>query len=102
LVEPAYAGPQAGDRDRAAPLIILRYMAEGPYEAEGPPSDEAWLRLGAAPGLCGACAHAKLNQTRRGTAYLRCTRAEWDAALVRYPRLPVTECAGFERRPDQD
>ena len=68
--------------------------------AEGS-SDEAWLRLGVAPGLCRACEHAKLNQTRRGTAYLRCTRAEWDAALVRYPRLPVTECTGFERRSDK-
>ncbi|HXC85073.1 MAG TPA: hypothetical protein VNV62_24775 [Trebonia sp.] len=64
------------------------------------PSDEAWLRLGVAPGLCEACGYAKLNQTRRGTAYLRCTRAEWDKALVRYPRLPVMECAGFEHRPD--
>lgn len=70
------------------------------YMAERPP-DEAWPGLGAAPGLCGACVHAKLNQTRRGTAYLRCTRAEWDTALVRYPRLPVTECAGFERRSDK-
>jgi len=62
------------------------------------PPDAAWLRLGAEPGLCGSCGHAKLNETRRGTAYLRCTRAVWDAALPRYPRLPVTQCAGFERR----
>lgn len=54
--------------------------------------------LGAEPGLCAACRHAKLNQTRRGTAYLRCTRAEWDDRLPRYPRLPVTTCAGFEAR----
>ena len=59
------------------------------------PSDAAWPDLGAEPGLCRTCGHAKLNQTRRGTAYLRCTRAEWDPALTRYPRLPVTECAGF-------
>jgi len=58
-------------------------------------SDAAWAVLGALPGLCRTCGHAKLNQTRRGTAYLRCTRAEWDPALTRYPRLPVTECAGF-------
>jgi len=61
-------------------------------------SDAAWLKLGAEPGLCRVCQHARLNQTRRGTAYLRCARAAWDAALVRYPRLPVTQCAGFERR----
>jgi len=63
-----------------------------------PPHDAAWLKLGAAPGLCGSCMHAKLNQTRRDTVYLRYTRAAWDAALDRYPRLPVTQCEGFERR----
>jgi len=61
-------------------------------------SEDDWLGLGAEPGLCAACRHAKLNETRRGTVYLRCTRAEWDATLPRYPRLPVTRCAGFERR----
>ncbi len=52
--------------------------------------------LGAGPGLCGGCLHAKLNVTRRGPAYLRCLRASWDARLVRYPRLPVRSCPGFE------
>jgi propionyl-CoA synthetase len=56
----------------------------------------AWLKLGAQPGLCADCRHAKLNETRRGTAYLRCTRAAWDARLPRYPRLPVTQCVGFD------
>jgi hypothetical protein len=59
-------------------------------------ASSAWLNLGAEPGLCAACLHAKVAQTRRGTAYLRCTRAAWDDRLPRYPRLPVTECAGFE------
>jgi len=58
----------------------------------------AWARLGAEPGLCRDCQHAKLNETRRGTAYLRCGRSAWDDRLVRYPRLPVIECAGFEAR----
>lgn len=62
------------------------------------PSDSAWLKLGAKPGLCRACQHAKLNETRRGTAYLRCTRAMWDPEFSRYPNLPVTSCAGFEQR----
>jgi hypothetical protein len=70
---------------------ILRLMPDRPPDA-------AWLKLGAEPGLCGACRHAKLNETRRGTAYLRCTRAAWDIALSRYPRLPVTQCGGFEQR----
>ena len=58
--------------------------------------DSARRKLGAAPGLCGTCVHAKLNETHRGTAYLRCTRAAWDPRLPRYPRLPVLECEGFE------
>lgn len=70
---------------------ILRSMPDRPPDA-------AWRKLGAEPGLCGACRYPKLNETRRGTAYLRCLRAAWDASLPRYPRLPVTQCAGFERR----
>lgn len=58
---------------------------------------DVWRKLGAAPGLCAACVHAKLNETHRGTAYLRCTRAAWDASLPRYPRLPVTACTGYEK-----
>jgi hypothetical protein len=61
------------------------------------PPDEAWPQLGAEPGLCRDCQHVRLNQTRRGPAYLRCTRAEWDPALPRYPRLPVIACPGYER-----
>jgi hypothetical protein len=53
--------------------------------------------LGGAPGLCADCRHARVNVTRRGTAYLRCSRAGWDARLSRYPRLPVRECPGYDR-----
>lgn len=54
--------------------------------------------LGAELGLCQGCRHGKVNTTRRGTAYLRCTRAGWDARLPRYPRLPMQECHGFLAR----
>ena len=56
----------------------------------------AWEKLGERPGLCLDCRYAKINETRRGTAYLRCLRSAWDVRLVRYPRLPVTDCVGFE------
>ena len=82
--------PAAQPGQGPAQRHILRLMPERPPHA-------AWLKLGAEPGLCGACRHAKLNETQRGTAYLRCTRAAWDIALSRYPRLPVTHCGGFER-----
>jgi hypothetical protein len=52
--------------------------------------------LTAPPGLCQECRHAAVKATRRGTAYLRCTRAAWDIRLVRYPALPVLSCVGFE------
>jgi propionyl-CoA synthetase len=68
--------------------------AQDHEQPPGPP----WAKLGEQPGLCRDCRHAKINETRRGTAYLRCTRAEWDDRLVRYPRLPVSECAGFDAR----
>ena len=70
-----------------------------PGEPRPEPADLAWRKLGAEPGLCVSCRHAKLNETRRGTAYVRCTRAVWDSRLPRYPRLPVADCAGFERLP---
>ena len=53
------------------------------------------------PGLCGACMHASVKGTNRGTAYLRCTRAAWDDSLDKYPRLPVTGCVGFEPAADE-
>ena len=55
-----------------------------------------WASLGADPSWCADCVHAKLNVTRRGTAYLRCLRATFDHRFPRYPRLPVVECPGFE------
>lgn len=63
--------------------------------SESPPS-AAMAKLGAEAGWCATCSHAKLNETRRGTAYLRCLRAEWDERMIRYPRLPVQDCPGFD------
>jgi hypothetical protein len=68
---------------------------EQQHTGSAPPTDAA-PALGAEPGLCAACTHAKVNQTRRGPAYLRCLRASWDERLARYPRLPVSACPGFE------
>lgn len=63
---------------------------------DGDPVTDDWDRLGAAPGLCASCEFAQVNRTRRGTAYLRCTRASWDDRLVKYPRLPVLDCPGYQ------
>ena len=61
-------------------------------------SDETALPVPA--GLCSHCRHALVRPTRRGTAYLRCTRAAWDDRLVKYPRLPVLTCPGYEPADD--
>jgi len=58
--------------------------------------DDGWERLGADPGLCGRCRHPKLTVTKRGGAFLRCTRHNWDERVPRHPELPVRECVGFE------
>lgn len=56
----------------------------------------AWDRLARFPGLCRGCRYPFLNHTKRGTTYLRCTRAAWDNRLPRYPQIPVLDCIGFE------
>jgi hypothetical protein len=37
-----------------------------------------------------------VQKTARESQFWRCTRAEEDARFVRYPRLPVLRCAGYE------
>ncbi|HVS03181.1 MAG TPA: hypothetical protein VMT16_10470 [Thermoanaerobaculia bacterium] len=49
------------------------------------------------PGLCADCRHLRLVRSQRST-FVRCAMAEVDRRFPRYPRLPVLECAGYERR----
>jgi hypothetical protein len=54
-------------------------------------------------GLCAGCANARRIESRRGSAFYLCGRAESEPAYERYPRLPIRECAGFEAlSPDAD
>jgi hypothetical protein len=48
-------------------------------------------------GLCADCRHAQTQRSARGSTFWRCLRAETDPRFVRYPRLPVRECTGYER-----
>jgi hypothetical protein len=48
-------------------------------------------------GLCAGCAHARLQRSAKGSSFWRCARADTDARYLRYPPLPVSRCAGFER-----
>lgn len=47
-------------------------------------------------GLCASCRHAQLIQSARGSTFYRCGRSDTDPAFLRYPRLPVLACRGFE------
>jgi hypothetical protein len=51
---------------------------------------------GPPPGLCGACRHARVISTQRGSRFWLCGRSTTDARFPRYPALPVRACTGFE------
>jgi hypothetical protein len=60
----------------------------------GEAGQAALNRLGADPGLCAHCLHARLVASRR-SVFLRCGVADADPRFARYPRLPVNACDGF-------
>ena len=47
-------------------------------------------------GLCAECRHARVQRNARGSEFWRCLRAESDARFERYPRVPVSQCPGYE------
>ncbi|HUB35511.1 MAG TPA: hypothetical protein VL972_01685 [Solirubrobacteraceae bacterium] len=48
-------------------------------------------------GLCGKCVHRVEVRNTRGSVFSLCARSRTDPSYPRYPRLPVLECAGYER-----
>lgn len=61
-----------------------------------PPADRRQLlaRLAVPPGLCATCAHLRFADSGR-SVFARCGLADSDPRFLRYPPLPVTECAGY-------
>jgi hypothetical protein len=50
-------------------------------------------------GLCDSCVHQQLVPNTRGSVFSLCRRSRTEPdRFPRYPRLPVTACAGYERR----
>lgn len=47
-------------------------------------------------GLCGLCSHHALVRGDRESNFHLCRKSKTDASFPKYPRLPVTQCAGFE------
>ena len=50
-------------------------------------------------GLCDTCVHQRVVKNTRGSTFSLCRRSKTEPdRYPRYPRLPVTECPGYERR----
>jgi hypothetical protein len=49
-------------------------------------------------GLCDTCALQRKVPNTRGSTFSLCNRSREDPSYPRYPRLPVLDCAGYERR----
>jgi hypothetical protein len=52
---------------------------------------------GVEPGLCKHCRHSRVVRSDRGGVFYRCLLADGDPRFPKYPRLPVRECAGYEK-----
>jgi hypothetical protein len=54
---------------------------------------------GPAAGLCDSCGHQQLVRNTRGSEFSLCGRSRTEPERFdRYPRLPVTDCDGYEPR----
>jgi len=47
-------------------------------------------------GLCETCAFHRVIRSDRGSIFYLCERSFTDARFLKYPRLPVLQCAGYE------
>src|SRR5438105_3036459 len=48
-------------------------------------------------GLCADCRNMRLIKSDRGSVFYFCQLSATDARFPKYPRLPVLECAGYEK-----
>ena len=49
-------------------------------------------------GLCDNCRHQRVVPNTRGSVFSLCERSRSEPEYPRYPRLPVSRCAGHEPR----
>ena len=53
-------------------------------------------------GLCDSCRHQRLVPNTRGSVFSLCERSRTEPdEFLRYPRIPVLRCPGFEPTEDQ-
>jgi hypothetical protein len=49
-------------------------------------------------GLCLSCQHMRPVRTDRGSVFYQCQRSATDPTYPKYPRLPVLQCHGYEKK----
>jgi hypothetical protein len=47
-------------------------------------------------GLCETCVYCRVMRSDRGSTFYLCERSLTDPSFVKYPRLPVLQCVGYE------
>ena len=52
-------------------------------------------------GLCAHCLHMRLVHSSKGSTFYLCQLAQTDPRFLKYPRLPVLECSGYQFAPDK-
>jgi hypothetical protein len=50
-------------------------------------------------GLCANCQHVQVIHSDRGSIFYLCRLYATDARFVKYPRLPVLSCPGYQPKP---
>jgi len=53
-------------------------------------------------GLCLDCVHTQRIQSDRGSTFYRCKLSDSDSTFPKYPRLPVLQCPGYNRKVPRD
>jgi hypothetical protein len=80
----------------AMPLSYLyRGYRDNPNEVQARATAET-TRPAIAFGLCDDCRHQRLVRTGRGSVFSMCLLARTDPTFPKYPRVPVTECTGYD------
>ena len=52
-------------------------------------------------GLCASCRHVQVVPSARGSVFFLCRKSAEDPAFRKYPTLPVLQCRGYARRPEE-
>ena len=52
-------------------------------------------------GLCANCRFVRRVESGRGSTFFLCRKSSVDPSFPKYPRLPVIECRGYDRRESQ-